>query len=449
MTWWKLIAALFTKPAPPPQPRLRTVSIVLQDAEGRRLNGSVVLVAEKNGVVLQRRSGYCVGRISFDEVSDCPARFTVAAEVSGYTVRPHPESYGPEHVMCDDAEVTLVCDPVVVAPVVKQPEDYTDAEVAKIRGSMFTARGPVPFGKRPGSPDNVISFVSVASREYDDATAAMCIRAYQDRKYTHAPVGAFVRGTYHGQMPGASIADFHRDQDLIADRLEQMWAGGIIPVAFLSPDNWTLDQMKDFEPVFRSERWQRLIRIVVPKGYEFSQSDSLQNVCDFFDWAADVFPRALRCLHMVSNCDAPGNDADFERYNPTNPATGQQEGPGWGPIWHRIAPKMHIWLIQNGPIGQGTSFGTYPHEDPENFKNFCDQFRPDVRGSLADRFHNGYAGFPKGSAWGPSTPIKLVAAEFFSHQAWHFNAPEEAAMLWGDGALAAGADGVFDGFHGR
>lgn len=329
----------------------------------------------------------------------------------------------------------------------RAPEDYSFEELARVMGSMFTARGPVPFGKRPFQEDNVISFPGGVLHEYEEPTFRMCIDRYQRRHYTHAPVGAFVQGSYHDQNPAHDMTTFLRDHDKIADRLQMMWDGGIIPVAFLAPDNWTLDQMREFEPIFRTPRWQRLIRVAVPKGYEFSQDDSIDNVCSFFDWTADVFPQAIRCLHMVSNCDAPGNNADYERFNPTNPATGKQEGSGWGPIWQLIAPKMHVWLIQNGPIGGGDSFSQYPQDDPVNFRNFCEQFRDDVHASLAQRFHHGYAGFPTGSAWGPNISVKLVAAEYFSYRCWHDNAPEEAAMQWGDGALANGADGVFDGAH--
>jgi len=259
------------------------------------------------------------------------------------------------------------------------------------------------------------------------------LAAYRERGYTHAPVGAFVSESYHGQTPPHSFQDWERGHEGIAARLEMMLAHGIIPVVFLSPDNWTLEQMKQFEPVWRTPRWQQIVKVMVPFGYEPSIDTPNSDWVARLKWARDVFPNALSYIHMVSDFDAPGNNDDL---TPNQPGYIGNEG-----CWANVVPYLHGWLVQNGP------WYTAPNGDLVNFRNFCEQFRADVHGSLRQRFDQGYAGWPTFSAWGPNEGLDLIAAEYCSYAAWHHDLPEDSCQQWGDGALSSGADGVFDGFH--
>lgn len=295
----------------------------------------------------------------------------------------------------------------------------------KIRGSMFTVPGNVPYGP-------VISFPGGVMGDYDDATYNDCISRYLDRGYTHAPMGAYVLYPYHDSTPRHTLEDFLRNHDYIAERIERALDRGITGIHFLSPDNWTLEQMKVFEPVFTSDRWQRIVRMVVPKGYEPSIDTPNSNYVAFLSWAQGIFPKALRYIHMVSNFDAPGNNDDL---TPGTPSYIGNEG-----CWHRVAPYLHGWLVQNGPFMK-------PEDTPLDFKNFGDQFRSDVHGSLRQRFDSGYAGWPTHSAWGPNEGLDLIAGEYCSFSSWWWGLAESDAQRWGDNALNNQADGAFDGFH--
>ncbi len=321
-------------------------------------------------------------------------------------------------------------------------ETVTVAQLRAIRGGMFVTRGPVPYGPRPNQPDNIISINALANLQYDEPTAERAISDYRARGYTHGSIGPFVTTSYHGQDEALSLDWFRAHQDEVVARIEMLWRGGIIPIAFLSPDNWTLDEMRSgLEPIFRKDRWQKVLRMVVPKGYEPSIDTGNPEWCAWFDWAHGVFPHALYYLHMVSDFDAPGNNDDL---TPSSPTYIGNEG-----CWRNLTPRMHGWLIQNGP------FGVPPAQSPD-FQNVCDQFRADVRASLRDRFVNNYAGWPSTSMWDdprysavprPFRGIDLVAGEYCAYMAWHHNFPEADCRAWGDGPLQNDADGSFDGCH--
>lgn len=320
-------------------------------------------------------------------------------------------------------------------------DTVTVEELRRIRGGMFVTRGNVPFGPRPNQPDNIISLNALVNLQYDDETAKRALPEYAGRPYRHGSIGPFVTTSYHGQDDGISLARFLETQDRVADRIEMMWRAGIIPIAFLSPDNWTLSEMEAFRPVFSKPRWQKLLRMVVPKGYEPSIDTPNKNYCDFFDWSHELLPDALYYLHMVSNFDAPGNNDDL---TPTLPTYIGNEG-----CWRNLTPKMHGWLVQNGPFG-------IPTQQSPDYQNVCDQFRADVHGSLRDRFHNGANGWPSSSKWDEpryaSVPrnfrgIDLPSGELCAYCAWWENFAEEECRKWGDGTLLAGSDGAFDGCH--
>ncbi len=82
----------------------------------------------------------------------------------------------------------------------------------------------------------------------------------------------------------------------------------------------------------------------------------------------------------------------------------------------------------------------------ETATNFGNQFKADVKGSLRDRFVNGYAGWPTTCAT-PGEPLDLINAECTSYYAYWANLPEAVSVAWGDLAMQSGADGFFDGGH--
>jgi hypothetical protein len=301
--------------------------------------------------------------------------------------------------------------------------EWTPAQLRAIRGAIWPTRGPVAFGPRPGQEDNIIDTGCEAYTAADLALARMIIRS---RQYTHVQVGPFIDSGYHGQYPAV---DFRTDPDAQLALLEGWWAAGLAVVAFLGPDGWTTAQMETLEPIFVQPRWQAVLRQIVPMGWEPSEDTPNAEFVARFQWAQRVFPKALQYLHLPADFDAPGNNADF--------TPGQPSYIGMAEAWRRVVPYLTGYLIQNGP------YGTAPADNPPLARNFGDQFRLDVRGSLADRFVNGYAGWPTVCASGE--PLDLIAAEQSSYYAYWRNLPEDASREWGAVAMANGAHGAFDG----
>jgi hypothetical protein len=214
--------------------------------------------------------------------------------------------------------------------------------------------------------------------------------------------------------------------------LQYLWDHKLIPVVFLKPDNWTLEQTKELTPLLQSERAQRLIRIIVPAGWEPTRYDwSNATWIEFMKWGRAVLPNALCLIHTVSDVDAPvGTDSRGDDNGHLSNAE----------AWVRIAPYLHGWLTQTS---------TYERKDgitngKTNFQNWVDLFNPSVSGSYADRFRHGYAGWPTFSAWGNS-PMKVYAGEYLAYWTFWQNVPKEESRKWGDAAMGAGADGYLDG----
>jgi hypothetical protein len=219
--------------------------------------------------------------------------------------------------------------------------------------------------------------------------------------------------------------------DFYLDRLEEMWDAHVKPIVFIHPDGWTFEQTRDaFTPLLQQPRAQRLIRIVVPTGWEPTRYDwSSCTWARYAQWARQTLPNALVLIHTVSDVDAPvGVD---ELCNDNNNPNGNADG------WARVAPYIHGWLIQNGP------YPAAPANDPEHKQPFCDQFNPDVAHTVAWEFaHNGW---PMFSAWGNGIRIRLYNAENTAYVSYWQNLPEDASRDWGDLAIACGADGYLDG----
>lgn len=311
------------------------------------------------------------------------------------------------------------------------PYSVSREALLAIRGALFTVKAPASIGVRPGQPDNIVSTGYFPS--YGPTDRALTVEAYTGRKYTHGPAGPFIDPGYHGQF---APIDFRNDADRVRaeESIQAVWDAGIIPVVFVTPDGWTVEQLKTLEPIYRSETWQRLCRVVA-NGFEQQGSKygwSNAQYIAYLSWLRDVFPNSVRLLHTVSDIEAPvGNGDDTSKPGMSN-----------GECWGRVTPLIHGWLHQSNalfhpsqvdPSGDGRT-------DEAHWFDLWDASRP---GSLVSRFRNGTAGWPTTSANGG--PMKVYAGEFFSFMEQQPNLSESYARQHGARAIALGADGSLDG----
>jgi hypothetical protein len=320
------------------------------------------------------------------------------------------------------------------------PASWTWQQLAAIRGAMWTARANLPMGPRPNQDSNILNIGGVAAYLNAGIDPDRVFAPYVARGYTHADVGPLPMGEggYHRQYP--DTVDYRQNPDAFCDILQMYWDRGIAPVWFAKPDNWTVADLdnRGLTSIYSSPRFRKLVRIVVDRGWEPSQDDSNRTYVEGYEWGWRVFPDALHCIHMTADFDAPGNNEDL--------TPGQPGYIGNAGCWYNVVPYLHLWLVQNyGYIGGGDQIPT-----PTFIRNFGDQFDADVRGSLANRFERGYAGWPTFSAWGQGVGLKCIAGEFAATADYHWNWPEEEARKLGDIAMARGAWGSLDGcFAGR
>lgn len=299
-------------------------------------------------------------------------------------------------------------------------------ELARIRGAMWTARWDGGLGPRPGQPTNIIStgHIYCFSPEEQDRM----LEIYKGKGYTHVVSGpTWIPDSgagYHGQW--CPDPDFSTHMEDYFDILQKFWDHGLVPIIFIHPDNWSLEQTKALTPLFTGARAQRLMRVVVPTGWEPTRYGwSSWTWAEYGKWARETWPNALILLHTVQDVDAPvGED---ER--------GIDTGTGNGTGWARVVPYFHGWLTQ---------LGFYPG-DAEGLQRFADSFNPNVRGSYPDRFQHGYAAWPTDSAWGPGQPLLVYAGEYAAYGSYWYDIPEAESIRWGNAAVAAGASGYLDG----
>lgn len=311
------------------------------------------------------------------------------------------------------------------------------AQLARIRGAMWTRRAPVPYGPRPGAPDNCVCI------DYYEAFAptdrATIKAAYIDAgRYTHAPMGPLVDPGYHGQLPAS---DFRRDPSPYFDAADDLQAalrrGHTIPnggvIHFVRPDrgvaglDWTIDDLdRELGPIFASARAQASMQIVClgwePGPIYFYNNAWWVSMCQ---WLARTFPNALRLIHMVADCDAPvGQDDDVK---------GISNGQGWA----NVAPYIHGYLAQyGGYVGDGVT--------GQSVADFLPNFQNALR-DMQDRFNTGRGGWPRSSAWGAGAPVRVYAGEYAAFRAYWGDAPESDSITLGNAAIAAGACGYLDG----
>lgn len=317
----------------------------------------------------------------------------------------------------------------------KDPSSYSQDDLLKIRGSLFTVKAATSqWGPRPGQPDNVACLGFIPS--YSEADRNLTIAAYKSRGYTHGPMGPFIDQGYHGQIPPIDFRDATVRAG-IEDSIQWVWDQGIIPIIFITPDGWTVDQLRSLEPILRSEKWQRLCRIVC-NGFEQQGSKygwSNAQYIEYLTWLKDVFPTSVRLLHTISDIEAPvGNGDDTSKPGMSN-----------GQCWARVTPLIHGWLHQSNALFDPR------HVDPggdgrTDEAHWYDLWDAAKASSLVSRFRQGVAGWPTTSASG--SPLKVYAGEFLSFRVYWENWSEDLARDYGAKALSLGADGYLDGGRG-
>lgn len=311
------------------------------------------------------------------------------------------------------------------------PSSIPFAELARVRGAMWSTRLDVPYGPRPNQPDNILAMDYY--EWYDAPTRARMLDTYLGRGYTHAVTGSIVDAGYHGQYPAAPNDPTQAVWDHWLDALDEWWARKLKPIVFLKPDGWKFDRLQAvFESFLLQPRSQRLIRIVVGQGWEPDYDVSSFTHAMTNQWLARVLPNAIRLLHLPADRDAPVGTDEHGDDN------GQDNALGW----NRVSPLLHGFLIQNGP------YTVAPSADATLAMNFGAQFKPDGAGadthSIAWHFRPG-GPWNRTSAWGDGIPIRLYNGECTAYNSYWQNLPETTARAWGDLAIASGASGYLDG----
>jgi hypothetical protein len=308
------------------------------------------------------------------------------------------------------------------------PSTIDVEDLRKIRGDMWPAILPGTGWERILA----MAFYDLAS---PDERKAM-LDLYTSYGWTHAVTGPMVDPNgYHGKYPAKPNVPTQDEWDHYLDCMQEWWDAGVIPIHFLKPDNWSLDAMDALAHLYQQSRAQRLLRMIVPVGwepgrYELSADTWAAMIRKVRGWFADAPEPTLFYIHTVCDVDAPTGDGD----NFPN---------GNGGAWDRVGPLIHGWLIQNGP------YETKPKNDPETARNFGDQFDFKTAAPHSIAWHfvppHGNAGWPCISAWGAGIPVDLIAAEQTAYRKFWHHMSEDDAMDWGDLAIARGAMGALDG----
>lgn len=317
-----------------------------------------------------------------------------------------------------------------LAPAHVDPDSIPVGQLLAVRGAIWTARYPCSQGPRPGSSDNINALDELECFPVDEQVAMMT--AYRAEGYRHFPLGPFALEAtnpsgYHGLYglaPG-----LRNDPQWYLDLLQRTYDNGLIPAYFYTPDNWTIDQLRAYEPFFTDPRFQKLLRIVVPYGWEPNSGDKygIQNAqyCERFRYVAGVLPNAYKFLHLCTDDDAPVGSDDDQM--------------GKDKAWQNLAAAgLWGWLDQvQGYLDSG------PNVTPEFLANLQQRVQ-DITG----RFRSG--------SWGRRTDggeILYVGGEYAAYRNMNGDGPptyanpwpESAAQQVGDAFMQFGARGYFDG----
>lgn len=300
-------------------------------------------------------------------------------------------------------------------------------ERARVRGSMWTARGPVGFGPRPYEADNCIC-IDYFEMFPDNEKRTIIDEYIRRRGYTHAPMGPLCDAGYHGQLPAV---DGRTNPNRYFDGAQQLEEAGCQVIHFLRPDEWCFgvkwtveDLRQELGPIFASDRCQSLFGIVC-LGWEPGPRYYYNNAwwVEMCQWMAETFPRALRLIHMVSDCDAPTGQDD-DRKGLTN-----------GQCWANVAPFIHGFLAQYGGYVEGQSVNQF-------IPNIQHAVR-DLKRRFTDPSYVPGGDWPKYSAWG-ERGISVYAGEYAAFRDYWQNAPESESVQIGNSVVGL-CDGYFDG----
>lgn len=305
---------------------------------------------------------------------------------------------------------------------------------SRIKGAMWTTRMNLPYGPRPNQDSNILAMPFYGL--YDAGTRERMLTQYHDvMGYTHAVTGPITgNDCYHGLYPCRQGVPTQEQWDAYLDELQEWHDSGITPVYFAKPDGCEqsdacMADMDRLDALYRQPRAQQLLTVVVYPGWEPNGSKYGWPNATWVYWVkrgADVFPNALRLLHMSADLDAPtgGND------DRTFPA-----GQGNALSWQRVAPYIHGVLYQVGGYVDGSS----PQPSSAFLVEFAKLFKDFHR-----KFTTGAAGWPTFSAFGPTTPLKFYYAEGASYGDFWKDWPESVAIMLGNLAMMSDADGCLD-----
>ena len=300
-----------------------------------------------------------------------------------------------------------------------------------IRGAMWTVRWNGPMGPRPGQPTNVLAMDFYEHYGPDDRKRMVDI--YKSRGYTHAVTGPIIAGGYRDGMWPAVSSFGQSWWDHYLDCMQEWRDAGIVPVHFMSPDNWSLERCKnELSPYYLQERAQALLPIKVPHGWEPERyGTSSEEWARWGDWGAEVSASgSLMFIHSVCDVGAMVGAED--------------NGKDLGGRWRVVAPHFHGWLIQlcgyvdamgeRDPAKKAAMLAAWEVNYPAHVRDQCRRFR------------EGYANWPTFSKWGTGTPMKVYMAEYASYPFfWDGGITEAEIQRYGDIAIVNGADGYLDG----
>lgn len=337
------------------------------------------------------------------------------------------------------------------------PSGIALEQLARIRGAMWSSRMALPYGPRPNRPDNILA--PGFAHLYPAETRAQMYAAYTARGYTHGVYGpAHGNDCYHGLWPCAPYDRLNQERwDAILDQLQEAWDHGIAPVFFAHPDNWSFEQTRDeLTPYLQQPRAQRLIRILVPAGWEPTGGDVYSwSSCTweaYARWGRETMPNALILLHNAVKADgAPadafvGTDSRCDDERGPSPVHAAGGGVNIPLAWSRLQPYVHGWLIQSGPKSGPPSVWNF---EPGGAREWGAMFNSGSEGhgyhSIAAHLRAGQGGWPTGSAFPDNRPMLLCAGEETAYTQFWGNEPEAWALAWGDLAMQSGADCYLDG----
>lgn len=304
------------------------------------------------------------------------------------------------------------------------PSTWTRGQILAVRGALFTARYPLPYGPRPNDPSNILNVASTFL--LGQAERAKALQAYTDRGYTHAAMGPWIPSydqNYHGIYP-----NWTPTFDQYLDAIQELADAGIKAACFIKPDDWSIDDLDRYIlPAYRTARAQQVIRLAVPMGWEPGLGTSNAEYVAAFTLLRQALPQACLQVHMVADFDAPGNNDDLTPGLPTY--------IGNAGCWQRLAGAgLDAYFCQVGGYWRDQSEVPTPHFLASFTNHWIDQHR---------RFYEGYAGWPTHNDRGQQ--IRVIYAEGASYPDFNYNWNETYARQLGDLAMSSGADGYLDG----